>query len=496
MGKPILDFALVSVKEEAQAEHVARFERFEVDLRSGELWKEGQKVRLPEQSFQILVMLLERDGEVVLRGEIRKRLWPNDTVVEFENSINAAVKRLRLALNDSADRPQYVETLARRGYRWMVPIKWTEANPVGLQALESQPSLHGLVSVAVPLVGKKVSHYRVLEVLGGGGMGVVYRAEDLKLGRGAALKFLPEELAAHPQAFDRFEREARAASALNHPHICTVYEFGEHEGQPFIAMELLEGETLSHLIAGKPLAVDRLLDVAPQAADALDAAHQKGIIHRDIKPANVFVTNRGEVKILDFGLAKLTSDSGTGILPVERPEDRQEEHGQDARATAGETPALLMSRTGVAMGTAPYMSPEQVRGEKLDARTDLFSFGLVLHEMATGHVAFAGETVAEVHDAIVNRTPPPAREANPDIPLKLEAIIEKALENDRDLRYQAAAEMRADLREVGAGLAPALSPVGGGNAAGIATPLTLAPLHRGEGGPKGRLRAYVAGRCG
>jgi len=204
------------------------------------------------------------------------------------------------------------------------------------------------------------------------------------------LKFLPEELAGHPQAMERFEREARAASALNHPHICTVYEFGEHEGQPFIAMELLEGQTLSRLIAAKPLVTDRLLDLSIQTADALAAAHQKGIIHRDIKPANLFVTSRGEVKILDFGLAKLTVDSGMGISPVETADDRREEYGQDARATAGETPALMLSRTGVAMGTAPYMSPEQVRGEKLDARTDLFSFGLVLYEMATGQVAFCG----------------------------------------------------------------------------------------------------------
>jgi eukaryotic-like serine/threonine-protein kinase len=444
---------------------VVRFGVFELDLRAGELQGNGQRTRLHEQPLQILLLLLEHPGQVVLREEIRQRLWPNDTVVEFDHSINAAIKKLRRALDDAPEEPHYVETIPRRGYRLKVPVEWVDVAP-GAQpgsvdlSLKSAAFAQGkaaelennsaLPSVtAEGLIGKRVSHYRVVEILGGGGMGVVYKAEDIKLGRGAALKFLPEELAAHPRALERFEREARAASALNHPNICTVYEFGEHEGQPFIAMELLEGQTLARLVAGKPLTMDRLLDLSIQTADALAAAHQKGIIHRDIKPANLFVTNRGDVKILDFGLAKLSESVEAAPSGVEQG------NGDGAGGTrplgAAIAPEALaadsnITKTGVAMGTAPYMSPEQVRGEKLDARTDLFSFGLVLYEMATGRVAFAGETFAEVHDAIVNRTPAPVRQLNADIPAKLEGIINKALEKDHELRYQSAGDLLADLK--------------------------------------------------
>ena len=497
---------------------------FEVDLRVGELRQaDGSVLLLPEQPLQILRMLVEAGGELVTRDKIQRKLWPNDTVVEFDHSINTAIKKLRRALGDSSDEPQYIETIAKRGYRLVVAVERIRgASSDDSSSGDASKDHTGIVERMEPvpggLIGKKVSHYRVLGVIGGGGMGLVYEAEDLKLGRRVALKFLPEELASDPVALQRFEREARTASLLNHPNICTIYEVEEHESQSFIVMERLEGETLrDHMAAAaQPLSLGKLLDIAIPITDGLQAAHDKGIIHRDIKPANIFLTAQGQVKILDFGLAKLIVEAPMVEAPdagVERglslasadpppmssratrssavaddrgvegpavrrvvekagpstpcPPGREDAAGEErghfarddnSRGVDGTpegvpfqshvSPDPALTRTGAAMGTAGYMSPEQVRGEKLDARTDIFSFGLVLYEMASGQRAFTGETAAVVHDAILNQIPAPVHERNSAIPPELEQIINRAIEKDRERRYQSAAEMGAELQSL------------------------------------------------
>ena len=392
-----------------------RLRDFELDLKTGELCSgDDSRTLLREQPFQVLRMLVANGGEIVTREEIRRTLWPGSTIVDFDHSINVAIGVLRKALGDSANNPLYIETLARRGYRLMVPVECLEPPT---ETPGDEPAALPPTGFAASLIGKKVSHYRVLEVIGAGGMGMVYKAEDLKLGRSVAVKFLPEDLAGDPVALQRFEREAQTASALNHPNICTIYEIEEHEGQPFIVMELLHGGTLRGRTSGsefEALPLAEVFDIALQICDALQAAHDKRIVHRDIKPANIFLTTQGRVKILDFGLAKLiASEETAGHDPAE---GAQNDHDRPSVKSVREYAKFDtgLTRPGITAGTVGYMSPEQVRKEKLDARTDLFSFGMVLYEMVAGRRAFEGETVAEIHDAILHQTAAPARDANPE----------------------------------------------------------------------------------
>lgn len=421
------------------------FGPFRLDSENRVLVREGAPVLLAPKVVETLLMLVERAGHLVNKDELIKRVWP-EAFVE-EGNLNKNIFVLRKLLGQWDGGREYIETVPKRGYRFVAPVN---------EATHAEVASPWPLAAVANLIGKKISHYRVLDIVGGGGMGLVYRAEDLKLGRRVALKFLPEELGSDVKALERFEREARAASALDHPNICAIYEFGEHAGQPFLVMPLLEGQTLRDQIAQQaPLTSAVLIAIAVQIADGLDAAHQKGIIHRDVKPANIFVTREGQAKIFDFGLAKLASGlSGERENLSVRPPGSAGGKEISRELQPPSTLDFSVSLTGLAMGTAGYMSPEQTRGEKLDARTDLFSFGLVLYEMATGKRAFSGNSRPELQQAILTQVPSPARLLNPLLPAKVESIINRALEKDREARYQSAAEMRIDLQTLQRELQP------------------------------------------
>ena len=419
-----------------------RFGPFELDVRAGELRKHGIRIKLREQPVQILLMLLEHPGEVVLREEIRLRLWPNNTIVEFDHSINAAIKKLRDALGESADEPRHVETVARRGYRFLGEVERT-----GDRA-EPESAVPPQAADADPLVGSVIAHYRILNRLGEGGMGVVYCAEDLKLGRQVALKFLPEgdgELT--ESMFRRFAQEARAASALNHPNIVTIHDIANVEGRHFIVMEYVAGETLAARIARRDLRLPQNLNYAVQIAEALGRAHAAGIVHRDLKPSNIMIAgpessgHPGTVKVLDFGLAKLAPDLGA----------------------AGEaTATMLKTADGLVVGTAGYMSPEQVSNRAVDHRSDIFSFGLVLYEMLSGAPPFQGSSAVEVMNAILKEPPPELPDA---VPPALRQIVAECLEKDPAARFDSARDLAFALRAV------SVASTTGGEALKAATPV-------------------------
>ena len=413
------------------APYKLRFGPYEADPQTGELRRHGVRIKLATQSFRVMLLLAEHSGELVTRADIRLALWPHETVVEWEHSINTAIKRIRAALGDSADNPRYVETLPRRGYRFLAAVERVAAISGNVSPPQSAAPVVSTRPDSSDPVGQTISHYRVLALLGHGGMGVVYRAEDTMLGRPVALKFLHPDLESDSAAVERFQREARTASSLNHPNICTIYEVEVFRGRAFLAMELLEGETLRDRIApafsrpGSPpgFSSKRLLDLAIQVAGALEAAHERGIIHRDIKPANIFLTRDGAVKVLDFGLAKpgprRLHDGSTPIIPGSHPASEP------------------LTVTGFTPGTIAYMSPEQKRGEDLDARTDLYSFGAVLFEAA------AGERTPDHFDA--NFLPPSLAGRHPS---KLWEIIGRLLDPDRAMRYQTAGDVASELKRL------------------------------------------------
>jgi serine/threonine protein kinase/Tol biopolymer transport system component len=414
--------------ESIQPARFLRFGTFQLDLRAEELRRNGAKIKVPDQSIKVLTMLLHSSGEIVTRQELHQKLWPNGTIVEFDNGINAVIKRLREALEDSAEAPLFIETVPRRGYRFLVPV-------VPMDVAENVITPPGAPERSPDdLVGQTISHYRIVRKLGQGAMGVVYQADDIKLGRSVAIKFLPEELSDSPRALERFEREARAASALNHPNICAVYELDEHKGQRFIAMEFVGGKSLDQLIKPGGLPALEVLTYAVEMANALATAHSVGIVHRDLKPSNVMIHRDGVVKVLDFGLAKVCQPSGV-----------------DLSALPSETPLTV---EGTILGTLQYMAPEQLEGREADLRTDIFALGTVIYEMATGRKAFEGKSQASLIAAILERDPLPISSVGPPNSTGLNRIVATCLAKKPENRWQSARDLLRELEWVKEGREP------------------------------------------
>ncbi len=412
-------------------------EDFELDDRSFQLRRGDRALKLERIPMEILLLLVERAGHLVSRDEIVERVWGKNVFLDTDNSINSAVRKIRQVLRDDSERPKYLQTVVGRGYIFI-------ASPLRADFAEVSEAVDDSVTDA-PLVGRRLGDYRLLQLIGAGGMGVVYVAEDLKLSRQVAIKLLPAELIDHPGALDRMQREARIASTLDHPNICTIYQLAEFENQPFIVMPLLRGRTLREWIESQgeqsaDRCVREIVGIAIQICDGLRVAHDKGIIHRDIKPANIFLTRNGDVKILDFGVAKILNAAESG----------QDSPGVPVEQSTTSSPMVTEPSTG----TPAYLSPEQIRGEPLDERTDLFSFGSVLYEMCTGHRAFPGESSSAIEAAIVGAQPPSIQVWKPGLPGKLHDIVSKALEKDPQSRYRTAFEMSADLHALNATLGP------------------------------------------
>jgi len=401
---------------------VVRFgDNLELDRGAYELRRSGRAVKLERIPMEILLLLVERRGQLVAREDIIERIWGKDVFLDTDNSINSAIRKIRQVLNDDPENPVFVQTVTGKGYRFIAAVTEVSApdthhGAVGKAGAKTQEIEPGLV----------VSHYRIEEKLASGGMGDVFQAEDIRLGRRVALKFLSEKSASNRHALERFLLEARAASSLNHPNICTIYEIDGYEDRPVIVMELLEGETLKQRIGRGPLEIGQLLDLGVHVSDALQTAHAKGIIHRDIKPGNIFITHSGQAKVLDFGLAKLIAGHAVPVDEVQEP----------------------LTMQGVLPGTHHYMSPEQLRGEEIDRRSDIFSLGIVLYEMATGTKPFTGKNTFSVSNATLNSRPVPALSLNPKLPVEFDAILSKALEKKPDGRYQHASDIRTDLQRL------------------------------------------------